>query len=143
LNVRARRWEDEVEVSGMRRRTGSFAAACGALAFLAAQLPLLLGNGAPMYDNPGWFTNAGFNIVTIGLVVAAVAVPVSFSVGWPAVATYGVGAFVAMTVVLFTIGPGNLFPITLFVGGAVLACATAAGGAIGLGVRALRLRYRT
>jgi uncharacterized membrane protein len=134
--------DDEIEVGMTKPLAASIAAAVGAAAFLAAQVPLLLGNGAAMYDNPGWFTNAGSNVSTIAVVVALIAAPVSFALGWTAAAVYALGAFLAMTAVLFAIGPGNLFPLTMAVGGAVLACATAAGAALGLGARALGLRHR-
>jgi len=39
------------------------------------------------------------------------------------------GAFVAMAVVLFVRGPGNLFPIVLVIGGGVLFLGAAAGTA--------------
>jgi hypothetical protein len=45
------------------------------------------------------------------------------------------GATIAMVIVLFQIGPGNLFPIVIFMGGVFLGIAAFGGMGIGLVLR--------
>ena len=106
----------------------------GGLAFAVAQVWLLAtstGSGTP---DPGWFLNdqqAGLSVLaTVALVSALVA---AFrTTRWLASgATFTAGAVVAMTIVLFAIGPGTIFPIVIAVGTVVLAAAAFLGTGLG------------
>jgi len=116
----------------------------GAAAFASVQLVLLRRAGPPLSDSAGWFLNSDTNGLAIcaavaiaAAVVAAFASPADlFSAAVACLA----GAIIAMSAVLFTIGPGTIFPIVIVFGGAVLGLAVAAGTATVAGVRQVASR---
>jgi hypothetical protein len=115
-------------------------AACGAAAYCLAQIPLLLGSTAQdaRIEDPGWFLNSGRNAGIIALAIALFAAPVFRRPGASAahLVAYAGGAALAMTVVLFAIGPGNIFPIVILFGAIVIGVAASVGAALGSRLRA-------
>ena len=117
-------------------------AAIGASVFWLTQIPMLLlqpdrGDGI---SDPGWFLNSGTNVLTIAVAVAIGAAVLSSltSPTFASALSYIVGACFAMAVVLVAIGPGNLFPIVLVMGGAVITAVVAVVYGCVNGVRGLR-----
>ena len=106
--------------------------------FLSVQGLLFL-TAAPVagMKNSGWFLNSGRGVAVVGVVCAVVGALIGFgrrdSVREAAMVASG--AVLAMVAVLFTIGPGTIFPIVIVFGTAIIAGATAAGTGVGTGVR--------
>jgi hypothetical protein len=86
-------------------------------------------------DKVPWFLNSGQAIAfTLGLLVVGSAVVTALSPPKPVVSGLGfaAGAALCMTIVLFVgPGPGNLFPIVLAFGGAVIVFASVIGAWLG------------
>ncbi len=125
------------------RVSGFMSAVLGGTTFAAAQLPLLFAPAQSLSNSPGWFLNTGEGVAMVGAALAIAAVIVAFAGGVRAAVAFALGAVAAMAATLFVIGAGNLFPIVLAVGTVVIGCAVGAGSLVGLGLRALRLRYCT
>lgn len=106
-------------------------------AFIAPQLTLLVTSSPRTFSDPGWFLNAGGNVVTICGVVATVALLVAVRRGWTFgdTAEFGLGVLIAMIGTLLALGAGTLFPIVIVVGGVVLAVAIGLGTALGYVIR--------
>jgi hypothetical protein len=125
------------------RVSGFMSAVLGGITFAAAQLPLLFAPTRSLSRSPGWFLNTGEGVALVGIALGVTAVIVGFAGGVRAAVAFALGAVAAMAATLFVIGPGSVFPIVLVVGTVVIGCAVAAGSLVGIGLRALRLRYRT
>jgi hypothetical protein len=87
--------------------------------------------------NSGWFLNSGRGVSAVGLACAVVGALVGFGRrdSVPKAVMVASGAVVAMIAVLFSIGPGTIFPIVIVFGTAIIAGATAAGAGAGTAVR--------
>ena len=111
----------------------------GAVAFASVQIVLLQRAGPPLNDSAGWFLNSDSNVSAIcaAVAIAAAIVAAGSRVNRRSAAACLAGAIVAMTVVLFAIGAGTIFPIVIVFGGAMLAFAVAAGTAAVEAVRRL------
>ncbi len=114
----------------------------GAVAFAAAQAVLFMvadSSTRPTIDSGGWFLNSltGVIVMTAILAVAAMTMFVASSEPrpWRAAITFAGGATLAMMAAVFLIGPGNIFPIVMAVGAALIAIATTTGAAIAAGLR--------
>lgn len=87
----------------------------------------------------GWWLNSGRGVAITSTVLVLMAVATSFLVrSGPmtrdrvaAAAALWIGANIGIAVVLFTVGPGNLFPIVLAIGAGISAAAVGAGSAVG------------
>jgi hypothetical protein len=98
----------------------------------------------------GWWLNSGQGVAIIVLVLSLLAVPVSAAAGsWPwqsrSVVWPGAlwaGANIGLAIVLFRVGPGNIFPIVLVVGAGISAIAVGAGSLFGALARALWRLWR-
>jgi hypothetical protein len=113
----------------------------GALVFSAAQVPLLIATPAVAgISAPGWFLNSGRNVLLVGLTLAvgAVLLTARKRASDRDAVFYGIGAVAAMIVTLFAIGAGNLFPIVIVSGAAIVTFAVGAGGTCGAALRARR-----
>jgi hypothetical protein len=112
--------------------------ALGGITFAAAQIPLLEHTTASSGENMGWFLNSGQSILTITLSLVTVAAAIT-ALGWWApmvgAVALSVGATVAMVVILFQIGAGNLFPIVIVMGGVFVGIAAFVGMRIGVVLR--------
>ena len=122
------------------RRFGSWlvCALAGFVMFLTPQVALILRSSAPLADSPGWFLNAGSNVRVIQLTLAIGAgVMGFFQTVRPleSALMFAAGAMWAMVLTLFTVGPGNLFPIAMAIGGALIAVAVTVGTSVGFGSR--------
>ena len=106
----------------------------GGLTFAAAQSWLLAVSTGSGTADPGWFLNgreAGLALLTtVALVSALIAAfrPGSWIAG---AAAFTAGAAIALTIVLFSIGAGTIFPIVIALGTVVLAGAVFAGAGVG------------
>ncbi len=116
----------------------------GGITFVAAQVPLLEPPPTSGGENMGWFLNSGQSLLTILLAVAAIAMAQT-ALGWSSpmagAIAVSVGATIAMVITLFQIGPGNLFPIVIVMGGVFLGGAAFAGMGIGLALRHARKQF--
>ena len=113
----------------------------GALAFCVVQIPLLIATpAAGGIDDPGWFLNSGRNVLLVGLTLAigAAILTARKRASDRDAVFFGIGAVAAMVVTLFAIGPGNIFPIVIVFGAALVVFAVGAGGTLGAAVRARR-----
>jgi hypothetical protein len=110
----------------------------GAGLFLSVQTFLFL-SAAPVagIDDPGWFLNSGRGVLAVVVACAVMGALVGFGrrKGVREATMGAVGAVLAMTTVLFSIGPGTIFPIVLVFGTAIIGLATAAGTGVGTAVR--------
>ncbi len=88
-------------------------------------------------DDSGWFMNSGRGVSAVGLACVVVGGLVGFGRrdGVREAVMVASGAVLAMIAVLFSIGPGTIFPIVIVFGTAIVAGATAAGTDIGTAVR--------
>lgn len=82
-----------------------------------------------------WFTNSTGAVLVTAAIVAAAALAVAFGAANRRGAlqrgvTVGVGALIAMLALLVRMGAGNLGPIVIAIGGAILLAAGAAGGGL-------------
>ncbi|HEY1911734.1 MAG TPA: hypothetical protein VGG73_12485 [Vicinamibacterales bacterium] len=112
------------------------AVVAGALTFLAAHAVEVVawttwfhGTRAP------WFLNSSAAIAfTLGavVVVSCLIVPSGLSAGQSRGLGFGLGATIAMTIVLFAgPGPGTIFPIVIVFGGTILVLASVVGTWLG------------
>lgn len=131
----------------MNTRTVVLHAVIGALAFIAIQLLLfVLAGDAPATSESGsgWFLNTAASLAAVvGIIAAASAVlalVTPHSNVWQGSGAFAAGATIAMAVSLFVIGPGNIFPIVIVVGGAFITIAAFAGGVLVVAARALLRR---
>ena len=127
----------------------ALAGLAGAALFLPVDAVLVL-TAAPLAgienrgvgQTTGWFLNSGRGVAAMAIAFALMGALIGFtrraSVREAMLA--GSGAVLAMIVMLFSIGPGTIFPIVIAFGTAMIAGATAAGTALGieLGRRAFR-----
>jgi hypothetical protein len=106
----------------------------GFVAFLGAHL-FERATWAGPYDP--WFLNSARGAAITGAVVFGMALIVALRSGRDpmAIVPHGLsvaaGACGSMALVLFTIGPGTIFPIVLVIGAAFLTMATLAGTVVG------------
>lgn len=88
----------------------------------------------------GWWLDSGRGVAMTVVVLAVLAAAVGVrSPAWPVrpqnaapSAALWAGANVGMAIVLFSVGPGNLFPIVLAMGAGISAIAVAAGSLVGM-----------
>lgn len=127
--------------AGPPSRTQWLSGVLGALAFCAAQIPLLISTPAvPGISAPGWFLNSGRSVLLVGSVLAAGAALLcarKLASDRDAV-LYGIGAVMAIVVTLFVIGPGTIFPIVIVFGIGIVTFAVGAGATFGAAVRERR-----
>jgi hypothetical protein len=122
--------------SPVEPRSLYFPAIAGVGAFLAVQIFLLASSPASAQtpDHPGWFLNSGDNVRLMALGLSSGAAIAAFLHAgnpiWRALAFSG-GAIVAMSAILFYLGPGTIFPIVLVIGSFIVAVAVGAGTAVG------------
>jgi hypothetical protein len=110
----------------------------GAVLFVSVQgLLFLTAVPIPGRTNSGWFLNSGRGVAAVALACAVVGALIGFgrrdSVREGTMV--GGGAVLAMTAVLFVIGPGNIFPIVIAFGTVIIGMASALGIAVGSEVR--------
>jgi hypothetical protein len=113
--------------------------------FMAVQVALFLVSGESRLtsDNEGWFLNSGRGVLLLAAAfgLASAAMAVLWSHRPPQLAApVTLGAVLAMTIVLFMIGPGNLFPVVIAVGTTILGAAVLAGSLLGRSLVALHHR---
>jgi hypothetical protein len=110
--------------------------ASGFVVFLIVQMVLLVDPPAASHSR-GWFLDAGQNVLIIGLTLVVAAALLSAwrgrIVDLPI--AFAFGAMLAMAATLFAVGPGNLFPIAIALGSAVIAAAVFTGTVAGFLVR--------
>jgi hypothetical protein len=97
---------------------------------------------AQRFTPTGWWLNSSRGVVIASVVLAVLAAVASCrarpGLPRPAVAAaIWTGANIGMAIVLFSIGPGTIFPIVLAVGAGVSACAVGAGSLAGVLLRVL------
>ena len=113
----------------------------GAATFLAAHAVEVAGWSSWFYGvYAPWFLNSSRAVaVTAGalmIVGAIVALTTPDRTGWLiAGLNLAAGAMAAMIVVLFSVGPGTLFPIAITIGAMVVAVSSIAGALAGAAVR--------
>jgi hypothetical protein len=100
---------------------------------------------AQRFTPTGWWLDSGQGVVVTSVVLILLAVPIGAaalsgpwqprSAVWPS--ALWAGANIGLTVVLFTIGPGTIFPIVLVFGAGISALAVGAGSLIGMLSRAI------
>jgi hypothetical protein len=117
-------------------------AVMGAIAFATTQYLLFALSADSTGDGPGWFLNTGTSlIIMIGVLATACAIGTVATPQlnvWQGSGAFALGAIVAMSVTLFTIGPGgNLFPIVIVFGGFVITAAALSGGSAAFALRSL------
>lgn len=112
----------------------------GAAVFGLAQ-GWLFEHAAPMagFEHSGWFLNSGLGVRVIGrtFIVTGILAGLLRQSGLIDAALIVSGAVLAMMIVLFSIGPGTIFPIVVAFGTAVVFGATAIGALAGVAVRRL------
>ena len=107
----------------------------------AAWLVLGFAAVATLYAIGGWWLNSGTGVLRTVLVLLALGVFAALwrSGGlWVRACTLWAGAISGMTVVLFWIGPGTIWPIVLVVAAAMSAGAVFGGALLGFAVNRLR-----
>jgi hypothetical protein len=105
------------------------------LAFIGGLTAVL----AQAFTPTGWWLNSSRGVAITSTVLALLALVTGLLVRWGsllrarvvAAAALWTGANIGMAVVLFTAGPGTLFPIVLAIGAGISAAAVGAGSAIG------------
>jgi hypothetical protein len=104
--------------------------------------------GVQLLAPGGWWLDSGRGVAIVTTVLAVLAAAIaSRSMTWPprrgdiadALALWA-GANAGMAAVLFSVGPGNLFPIVLAIGAAISAAAVVGGSAFGLIIAAASRR---
>jgi hypothetical protein len=113
--------------------------------FAAAQAVLFMASDGSRLtiDSDGWFLNTGRGVLTLAAAVglASAGMAALWSARLPQLASpVTLGAVLAMTVALFIIGPGTLFPIVIAVGTAVLGAAAVVGSFVGRSLVVMRHR---
>ena len=110
----------------------------GAGLFLSVHGLLVL-NAVPIagMKDSGWFLNSGRGVLAVALACAVVGGLIGFGRrdSMPEATMVASGAVLAMIAVLFSIGPGTIFPIVIAFGAVIIGGATAAGTAVGTAVR--------
>jgi hypothetical protein len=107
----------------------------GAALFSAVQVWLFqVATPIPGIENAGWFLNSGRGVRVVATTFAVVGALIGLSRrDWMAEsATTATGAMCVMTVVLFRIGPGTIFPIVMVFGTVVVCVAIAVGASVGM-----------
>jgi hypothetical protein len=103
------------------------------------QIVMLMNAAGPIRagNNPGWFLNSGDNVAIVALTLAAGAAALALSASDVILraAMFAAGAINAMAATLFLIGPGNIFPIVIAIGGVIVILAVGCGTAVGSIVR--------
>jgi hypothetical protein len=97
----------------------------------------------------GWWLNTGRGVALTSLVLALLAAAIAVAAPWPPstrsfhgpVAVWA-GANIGLAIVLFRVGPGNIFPIVLAFGAGISALAVGAGSLIGTLARFASRRRR-
>jgi hypothetical protein len=116
----------------------------GGAAFLAAHLVQTLGWRTWFHGTfEPWFLNSGRAVAFTAALLAVATAVVSTSDRRESIirgANVAAGAVAAMIVVLSVIGPGNLFPIVVAIGAAILVASGGAGVLAGWGLRRARTR---
>ena len=114
--------------------------------------PALIGAVAAAAIQPftpaGWWLDSSRGVAMTVVVLAVMAAAIGVRArAWPArlrnavpVAALWAGANAGMAIVLFSVGPGNLFPIVLAIGAGISAIAVAAGSLVGMLAANLRRR---
>jgi len=100
----------------------------------------IVGAGVQPLTPAGWWLDSSRGVaIAAGVFTLLAAVAGARFLRWPLrpadvklVAAMWAGVNAGMAIVLFTVGPGNLFPIVLAVGAVVSAGAVAAGTAAGI-----------
>jgi hypothetical protein len=100
---------------------------------------------AQRFTPTGWWLNSGRGVTITCLVLALLAVPVgAAALSWPLQPRSAVwpgalwaGANIGLAIVLFRVGPGNIFPIVLVVGAGISALAVGTGSLFGALPRAV------
>lgn len=112
----------------------------GAAVFVLAQ-GWLLEHAAPMagVEHSGWFLNSGLGVRVISrtFIVTGILAGLLRHGGLMDAALIAAGAVLAMTIVLFSIGPGTIFPIVVAFGTAAVFGATGIGAVVGVAARRL------
>ena len=126
----------------MNRRfvvSGKWLALAGGTALFFSVQSLLFLNAVPMpgIESSGWFLNSARGVAVVGGAYAVVGAVIGFSRrdSVREATMLANGAVLAMIAVLFSIGPGTIFPIVIVFGTVIIAVATAAGTAVGNGGR--------
>ena len=94
---------------------------------------------AQRFTPTGWWLNSGQGVASVCLVLVLLAVPIGASaLSWPLnprsarwLAALWAGTNIGMAIVLFSVGPGTLFPIVLVLGAGISAIAVGAGFLLG------------
>jgi hypothetical protein len=110
----------------------------GGAAFLAAHVVQTLAWNTWFHGTfDPWFLNSGRAVAFTAAVLVAAGAVVSASDRRESIvrgANVAAGALLAMIAVLFVVGPGNLFPIVIAIGGLIAVVSTGAGALAGWGV---------
>ena len=109
-------------------------AVAGAVTFGAVQSWLLAASSGSGTADPGWFLNgrdASLAVLTAMALVSTCLSAVRQGNQALGALAFTVGAVVSLTIVLFSIGPGTIFPIVIAVGAVVLAGAAFLGAGLG------------
>jgi len=125
-----------MKVSSLRGR--ALALAAGAALFGLVQGWLFRSIApVPGIQDAGWFVNSGTGVgaVALAFALAGALVGIARKRSINEAAMVAAGAAVAMTLILFSIGPGTIFPIVLVFGTVILGGATATGLGLGMAVR--------
>lgn len=122
---------------------GSLALLSGMALFSAVQAWLFRSTApVPGIEDSGWFLNAGRGVATVGLAFMIAGTLVGLvrrdaASGVKGATLIVAGGAVAMVVILFLIGPGNIFPIVIAFGTVIIGAATALGTGLGMVTRRL------
>jgi hypothetical protein len=121
----------------MRRQStvGRLLALLGGGALFAAVQAWLFQTATPIpgIEDAGWFLNSGRGVSTVAVTFMVVGALIGVSQrDWIVEsAATAAGAAIVMTVVLFSIGPGTIFPIVIVFGTGILGVAIALGASLG------------
>jgi hypothetical protein len=126
-------------MNGSLSASGTWLALVGGAGLFLAVQGLLFLTAVPIagIEDSGWFLNSGRGVAAVGLACGVVGALVGFGRQDRVreAAMGATGAVLAMIAVLFSIGPGTIFPIVIIFGTAIIAGATAAGTGVGNAVR--------
>ena len=94
---------------------------------------------AQRFTPTGWWLNSGQGVASVCLVLVLLAVPIGASaLSWPlqprsalGLVALWAGTNLGMALVLFSVGPGTIFPIVLVFGAGISAIAVGAGFLLG------------
>jgi hypothetical protein len=110
-------------------------------------LPFVLAFVCPFFLEPrmGWWLDSGrgvaFMMVVLG-VLGAIFALASPARPWPSAWAVIAGAFFGSAILLFSTGPGTIWPIVLVVALSLSTTAALAGAAVVYALRLLRYRFR-